>query len=440
MWKRGSRGPGAIVLLAAIAAGAAARAQSVLPVGLEFQVNTVTTDTQTSPAICGSADGRFVAVWDDGEQVRIGIFAQRYASEGTPVGSEFQVNTHTEGQLQFPSVCCDVSGNFAVTWQQEDDQDGDGGGVFGQRFTSDGGFVGTEFQVNTYTTDSQGYPAACCGADGDFVVGWESYGQDGDRPGIFGQRFASNGGLVGVEFQINTSTVDRQAAPSIGCDAEGNFAVVWSGNNQDGDSHGIFGQRFAADATPQGSEFRVNTFTAFDQRSAEICLAADGDFAVAWESVGQDGSGTGIFGQRFASTGTLRGGEFQASATTAGNQQDPAICCGSSDDFVIAWDRAASGYSVFARRFGESSPLGGDVPVSFPTEAYQTDPAIVCQENGGFVVVWEKALADGDEFGIFGRRFALGMSDATPVASGLGLAVLLTALVVLGLRAVSRRA
>jgi hypothetical protein len=294
--------------------------------------------------------------------------------------------------------------------------------------------------VSTYTSGDQGYAAICCSADGDFVVSWESYDQDGDRRGIFAQRFASGGALGGTEFQVNTYTKDRQSDPAIACSAGGDFTVAWSGNDQDGDARGIFGQRFAADGTFLGAEFRINTYTPADQRSVEVCSAADGDFVAAWESVGQDGDSTGIFSQRFDSTGMPRGTEFQASATAAGVQQDPAICCGPGGDFVIAWDRATSEYQIFARRFADSgTALSGNVPVSFPTESYQTDPAVVCRDDGGFVVVWEKALADGDSFGVFGRLFAITGVAAAPVLSWLGLWVVIAGLLGAGMKTLRRR-
>lgn len=431
---------GLIGLVGVVAAAGVARAQVVGPVGSEFQVNTYTADIQGSPAACGTADGRFVVVWDGGESVRTEIFAQLYASDGTPTGSEFQVNTYTDGQQERPSICCDADGDFVVTWRQEDGQDGEGDGVFGQRFSSGGGFVGTEFQISTYTSGDQGYAAVCCSAAGDFVVSWESYDQDGDRRGIFAQRFANSGALSGSEFQVNTYTEDRQSDPAIACSAGGNFTVVWSDNVQDGDPRGIIGQRFAADGAFLGAEFLVNTYTTADQRSVEICGAADGAFVAAWESIGQDGSSGGIFGQRFDSAGLPSGSEFQASATTAGNQQDPAICCGSGGNFVVAWDRATSEYQIFARRFTSAgAAASGNVPVSFPTESYQTDPAVVCRDGGGFAVVWEKAETDGDSFGVFGRLFAITGVAAAPVLSWLGLAVVIAGLMAIGAKTLLRR-
>jgi len=43
--------------------------------------------------------------------------------------------------------------------------------------------VGSEFQVNTYTTGAQYFPSVAMDATGNFVVVWTSSGQDGDGPG-----------------------------------------------------------------------------------------------------------------------------------------------------------------------------------------------------------------------------------------------------------------
>jgi hypothetical protein len=43
--------------------------------------------------------------------------------------------------------------------------------------------------VNSYTTSGQQWPKVASDANGNFVVAWTSYGQDGSYSGIFGQRF-----------------------------------------------------------------------------------------------------------------------------------------------------------------------------------------------------------------------------------------------------------
>jgi hypothetical protein len=65
--------------------------------------------------------------------------------------------------------------------------------IQGQRYASDGSTQGTEFQVNTYTTSTQESPSLATAAGGGFVVAWESNGSSGtDHSGysIQGQRYS----------------------------------------------------------------------------------------------------------------------------------------------------------------------------------------------------------------------------------------------------------
>ena len=78
---------------------------------------------------------------------------------------------------------------------------------------------------------------------------WSSYPQDGDNEGIYGQRYDSTGATVGAEFQVNTYTTQSQYRPSITALNDGGFAVIWESNGQDGSHSGIYGQRY--DSTGQ---------------------------------------------------------------------------------------------------------------------------------------------------------------------------------------------
>jgi hypothetical protein len=95
-----------------------------------------------------------------------------------PVGPEFRVNTYTTSIQQFAAVSGAPNGQFMVVWSSNlgGNQDGSGAGVFGQRYSSSGQPLGGEFQVNSYTTQSQFRPAINHAANGDFVV-WQSYGR-----------------------------------------------------------------------------------------------------------------------------------------------------------------------------------------------------------------------------------------------------------------------
>jgi hypothetical protein len=75
--------------------------------------------------------------------------------------------------------------------------------------------IGGEFLVNTFFTSGQFAGDGGMAGDGAFVVAWQSQGNDGNGYGIFGQTFDSNGGATGTEFQVNkyTSTVDGNGTP-----------------------------------------------------------------------------------------------------------------------------------------------------------------------------------------------------------------------------------
>ena len=85
----------------------------------------------------------------------------------------------------------------------------------------------SEFQINTYTASHQLGPSVTGLSDGGFVVTWDSYGQDGDGVGIYGQRYDSSGSTTGPEFQINTYTTDDQYDSSVTSLSDGGFVVTW---------------------------------------------------------------------------------------------------------------------------------------------------------------------------------------------------------------------
>ena len=231
----------------------------------------------------------------------LSLFATLLFAQAPPLGPEFRVNTNTSDRERGPKLAIDPSGNFVIVWSA-DGVDGSSSGVFGQRYDATGAPQGAEFPVNTYTTGAQNGPAAGMNASGDFVVSWISVGQDGDGKGIYAQRFDAAGSPQGGEFQVNTYTTGDQSGPIVGVDGTGNFVIVWESNGQDGSGWGIFGRRFDAAGTPLGGEFQVNTYTTGDQLYPIVSTNASGSFVVTWQSP-QDGSGTSVVARRYDASG-----------------------------------------------------------------------------------------------------------------------------------------
>jgi hypothetical protein len=188
-----------------------------------------------------------VVAWTDYRPVaRFAVFARRYDPTGFPLGPEFRVNSHTTGQKDRPAVAMAPDGHFVVVWDSEL-QDPGQWAVVGQRFDPFGAAIGAEFRVNTFTTGLQYAPAAAADHDGNFAVVWTSQAQDGSGYGVFGQRYDRTGAPRGSEFQVNEHTTFFQFHPHVAMDPRGDFVVVWQGNSTIADNFDAFGQRFIVD-------------------------------------------------------------------------------------------------------------------------------------------------------------------------------------------------
>jgi hypothetical protein len=396
------------VRIALLMSLAPAAVWSQTPFGLEFQVNTFTTGYQTHPSVAADASGNFLVVWDGYGQDDggFGVFGQRYDSSGSPQGAELHINSFTTGNQRWPAVAW-ANGSFVVVWQSNL-QDGSGYGVFGQRYDAGGTPQGPEFPVNSSTPNGQSRPAMASDPNGNFVVVWDSSLQDGNGLGVFGQRFDATATPQGAEFQVNTFVTGNQSGASVALDPAGDFVVVWS-SPQDGSSFGVFGQRYDASGSAQGPEFRVNTFTTFQQYAATVAKRPDGSFFVAWAGDGQDGNMRGVFAQRYDASGVPQGGEFRVNSHTTDAQAAPKVAADADGDFVVLWissGQDGSSNGIFGQRYNPSGGIaGGEFRVNSYTTSSQFYPSIAFNGTDRFVVAWSSFGQDGSSWGVFGQRF-----------------------------------
>ncbi len=269
---------------------------------------------------------------------------------------------------------------------------------------------GAEFQVTVHTAGGQDYPASAMAGDGSFVVAWD--GDDGYGGGVFARRFGSAGQALGGEFQVNTCTVGGQAKPALAAAADGAFVAVWLSDGQDGSGYGVFGQRFDSAGQAVGTEFQANTYTEAsqgDDGDPAIAAAPDGSFVVTWAGDGQDGDGLAAMAQLYDSNGQPVGTEFQANSYTIGSQYMPEAAMDASGSFVLAWSSPREGGSpgIAAQRFDDAGqPVGAEFQVNTYTMGAQLTPALAPGPSGSFLVAWyDDDGHDGAGGGIFARRF-----------------------------------
>ena len=386
-----------------------------VPVGPEFRANTFTTGSQTVPSIAADPTGGFVIAWRSESQDGNGqgIYAQRFNSAGVPQGGEFRVNTYTTGDQAAPNVAMDAGGNFVIVWESwpingtgQLGQDGDGPGVYAQRYDAAGVPQGQEFRVNTYTTAGQENPSVAMDGDGDFIVAWESNYQVNNID-VFAQRYTAEGLPQGGEYQVNTHTTARQWRPAVAMDADGDFVVVWESETDSLGQSNIAGQRYSASGAVQGVEFLANTSSTQPNASASVAMDADGDFVVSWTR-GYTATQKG-YAQRFDSAGVRQGNEFRVDSNPSALQTNSCVAMGADGEFVLTWTKHVPGSAAtsYVQRYDATGAAqGGEFRVSTYTSGTQGLARTAVDASGNFVIAFRHQQADGNS-DVFARRFSL---------------------------------
>ena len=319
------------------------------------------------------------------------------------VGPEFPVNATTADSQFAAAASRDDNGDFVVVWDSLG-QDGDGHGLFGRRFDGQGVAQGDEFPVNAVTAGDQLFADVAMNANGDFVVVWES--PDADGIGIFGQRFDTSGGKDGDQFAVNTVTSGDQVRPAVGMADDGSFFVAWGSAGQDGDSGGIFGRRFDSDGQAVGVEFQVNPTAGGGQFLPDLAMNGLGRSVVVWESE-HEADGRGIFGQWYDENGLPDGGEVSINTTTDGDQSVPAVALNAAGQTFVSWDSVVlNQHLIMARSFNSAGVAGSEIQVTTSPSAQVFVSDIAIDDEGCATLVWDVSGGDGSGDGVLGRSFS----------------------------------
>lgn len=372
------------------------------PIGTAFVVDQITTSTQSEAAIATNAQGDFVVAWTHVfSEVDYDIHARVFRADGTPRSGEIGIATPSAVQ-RLPAVAMDPNGDFVVAWQSYlPGQDGSDAGVLARRYDAAGN-PGPTVPVNAWTTGAQAQASVAMDAGGNFVVVWQSNGQDGSGQGVFARRFDSASVAQGTDIAVNVATIGDQGFPAVATDAAGDFLVAWSaGNNQDGNGEGIFARRFNSAGAATSGEMRVNTTTQGGQYEAHAAMDAAGDLSVVtW--TGPDGSGDGVFAQRLSASVRRVGPELPVDVTTSGWTYLSTVAMDASGGFAIAWTSEA--YGVLMRPFdAQGAPLAAPFPVKATNGVPIAD--IGMDADGDAVVAWSEYEVDGSNYGIAARRY-----------------------------------
>lgn len=417
------------MLLALIAWTAEVGGAQVSAVGAEVLIHTVTTGDQRAPAVSAAADGRFFVSFtsDDVDGSETAVLLRRLTSGGVISGNALQVNVTDDGFQAAARVASEPDGDSVVVWQQQLGETSDTD-VYLRRFAADGTPTTTELLVHAASSSNQGAPAVAVDpTDGDIVVVWES--ASGSDVNVRLRLFSAAGAPLGSETQVNVTSTDLQLSPRVVALPNGQFVVVWQSLGQDGSSWGVYLRRYGANGAALGGEVRVNDTTEGQQLQPSVAAASDGRLIVVWNSFDQDGDRDGVFARIYTASGAAATPEVQVNATSVGRQSqaEAAFLAGGP---VVVWrstEQDGSGSGVYARQLTtDGVAVGDETLLNTTVEGTQSAPSAARTGTNTLAVAWESENVDTEGFGVVARRAQAGtptaacVSDATTLCLGAG--------------------
>ena len=323
-----------------------------------------------------------------------GIFIFSITAAPAPPVGEFRVNTYTTDDQEYPDIAVLPNDNFVVVWQTDV-----GGGDYdinAQIFDSSGNKIGSEFRVNQATANPQEYPAIAVFSDGNFVVVWQ--GQDSDTTGVYARIFSSNGTPITGDILVNTTETGSQENPDVAVLPDNNFVIVWQATDL-APNWDINAQIFDSSGNKIGSEFKVNAGTGGNESPA-VAAFPNGNFVVVWQwwdtllfpSICQK-----VFARIFDPSGNSLTNDILVESTFC-TIFKPATSTFSNNNFVVAWNDSSS--DIYFKLLDENGNAitNSILAVTYSVNEDQERPAAVVFPNDNFIITWDTwNVVSGDD-------------------------------------------
>ena len=327
---------------------------------------------------------------------------------------EILINTNTAGDQDQPGVAGFRGTQFVAVWA-----DRQTGNIKAQMLGVNGVKSDKEFAVNFPAAPGtkRQLPAVIETAQG-FVVAWIE--QLPGAPWQLKLRTFDQDSLSGPEIQVSTAEVEPLIRPALARLTDNGFVVVWADKRA---AERIRAQRFAADGTKDGAEFRANTVPGL-HRVPMVAGLTNGNFVIGWRA--RLPGPLLVHLQIFNASGPV-GGE----QTTALDITEAAMTSLDSGRFVIAHVRSAldgeAGFDTTVARLSVFEPTGAfniQFPATNPARIQSSWPTLAPLSGGRFLLAWTQVNVDNAAAGtnvaarVFSQQGPLGQAIQVNTLTG----------------------
>ena len=263
------------------------------------------------------------------------VFVRVFENDGNAVTAEIQANSTDGGVTSVdggffdtqPEIVALGGDNFGVFW--ESDSLSGTQQIFARVFNAGSYTAATPLRVdgNTDPTVLAETQHATGLTNGGFVALWGQYDTLDPNSDLYVQTYDSTGAIAaGSQFggiKVNQVSGVVNLPDQVIALADGGFAVLFESIRDDGTGSGpdqdVFIRTFAADGSPTSGEVMVNTADSVVDAGEVMVALADGSFAVLWTRSASDELHQDVLLQRLSPTGALLGTPLLVDSTPFDN-------------------------------------------------------------------------------------------------------------------------
>ncbi len=388
---------------------------SGIRIGSEFKINDdISSSSQISPTVIALSDGGYYVAWADARNGNFDIYCQRITRSGSKIRNNFRVNDDSNSSHQRVSSVGQERFNRRTLIAWEDERSGNCD-IYATVINRFGTPVSQNFRVNDDPSgaNSHFYPSSA-GGNKRFIVCWHDSRQGGD---IYAQMFSDDGGKIGGNFLVNEGNISAsQWYPYCAMDTYNRAVIVWMDYRQTQTFPKIYARLYDENGNPAGPEFCVGeTPESIPEAFASVAMNSAGYWVVSWMDYRNGNSD--IYCQLFTPRGEKIGPNKRVNLDGQNVLQSyPACAIDDNRNIAIAWEDKRNGsYDIYLQLLDSLGNLiGGNERVNDnpPGHSDCYSPSCAFDETGRLAVMFNGEFENIGNPQIFCQRFR---SDGTRI-------------------------